>query len=69
MLKLGSQVDLAEEALRSQAGGQLGMQHLESDLPVVTKVLRQIDRSHPAPTELALDRVARLQGVADQGHD
>ena len=42
-------------------GGQLGVQHLEGDRPVVPEVLREVDRRHAAAPELALDRVAAGQ--------
>ena len=58
VLQLGGGADLPEEALGPQGGRQLGMQHLEGDQPVMLKVVREVDRGHPAAPELALDRVA-----------
>ena len=63
VVESGGEADLSEEALRAEDGGQLGMEHLESDGPTVPEVLGQIDGGHTAVAELAFDRVARLQAV------
>ena len=44
------------------SGGDLRVQHLERDRPVVPEVVRQVDRGHAAATQLALHRVAVRQG-------
>lgn len=67
MLELRGNADFAEEALRTEAGGELGMEHLQGDGPVVAEILRQIHRGHPSPAELAPDRVAPLQCLAYLG--
>ena len=41
------------------------MEHLERDLAVMPKVIRQIDCSHATASELALKRVAIGQGGRD----
>jgi hypothetical protein len=56
------QPDLAPEALRPQGLGQLRVEHLEGDRPLVPQVPGQVDGGHPAAAELALDRVAAGQG-------
>ncbi len=38
-------------------GCEFGIQHLERDVAAVTPVARQIDRRHPAATDLSLDDV------------
>ena len=58
MLKIGRDLDLAEEALGTQDGGQFGLQDLHRHLAVVLQVLGQIDRSHPPATDLPLDLIA-----------
>ena len=58
MLQPGSEPDLAEEAVRAHTRGQLGMEHLERDGPVVPQVAGEVHRGHPAAAELALERVA-----------
>ena len=45
------------------ACGELGVQHLERDRPVVPQVLGQEDGGHPAPPELALEPVAIRQAA------
>ena len=57
-----AKLDLAEKALRAERRGELGVQHLERDGPVMLEVLGKVDRSHPAAAELALERVAAGQG-------
>ena len=42
-------------------GGQLGMEHLERDRPVVLEVAGEVDRGHAAAAELALEQVAAAQ--------
>jgi hypothetical protein len=61
VLQVRGGADLREEALRPDYGGQLGLQDLERDLPVVLDVLGQIDRRHAALTELPLDAVLAVQ--------
>ena len=58
MLELGRKLDLAQEALGAERGGELGAEHLEGDQALVPQVAREIDRGHPALPELALDGVA-----------
>ena len=52
--------------------GELGVEHLEGDEPVVLEVAGQEDRRHAAAPELALDRVATaktfLELRAQVGH-
>ena len=58
MLELRRKLDLAEEALGAERGGELGAEHLEGDQALVPQVAREIDRGHTALPELALDHVA-----------
>ena len=48
MLQPRGEPDLAQEALRPERGGELRMQHLERDRPVVLRSSRQVDRGHAA---------------------
>jgi hypothetical protein len=64
VLQAGRETDLAKEAFRAESGGDLGVQHLERDLPRVFEVLRQIDGGHPSASELALDGVSIAQSVS-----
>ena len=64
MLQPGGEADLALEALGPERGGQLGVEHLERHRPVVPEVLGEIDRGHAAAPELALERVAVGQALA-----
>ena len=72
MLEPRGDVNLAQEALGAQAGGQLGAQHLEGDLPLMAEVVGEVHRGHAAPPELLQERVAVAQGVSklrvDSGH-
>jgi Helix-turn-helix domain len=67
------QLDLSEESLGAQGGGQLRLQDLDGDPTVVLGVLRQIHRCHAARAELALDGVAALEGFGEaiqrSGHE
>ena len=64
MLQPGGEADLPLEPLGAEAGGQVQMEHLERDRPVVPEVLRQPDRGHAAAAELALEGVAVPQSRA-----
>lgn len=57
-------VYLSQEALAPERLAELRLQDLECHLAVVAKVLRQINRGHPARAQLALDRVAYYGGGA-----
>ena len=65
------QPNLAGESVHADGSGQLGVQHLDRDRPIVAAIARQPDGGHPASAELALDLVAvrecRLQPVAHEG--
>src|SRR5258705_277000 len=64
MLKARHEPNLALEALRAEARRHLGMQHLQRDRPIVLQVMGQIDRGHAASPELALERIAVSERVA-----
>ena len=69
VVEAGGDPDLVEEPLGTEHGGQLGPQHLERDLAVVLEILGEIDRGHPALTQLALDPVAVDEdGSRQRGH-
>jgi len=55
----GRELDLSQKAIGAERGAQLGMQHFESDAPIMTEIVRQIDGRHSATTKLALQFVAR----------
>ena len=65
MLEPRGEADLALEALGPQRGGELGMQHLERDRPVVLEVVRQEDGRHAAAPQLALERIQASQAVLE----
>ena len=73
MLQVGGGLDLGEEPLGAEDGGELGVQHLERDLAVVLEVVGEVHRRHAARAELALDAVAvgerggERQGVGHAG--
>ena len=60
-------LDLAEEALGAERGGELGAEHLDGDLAVVLQVVGEVDRGHAALAELALDPVGGRRGHAEAG--
>ena len=72
MLQVGGDLDLGQEPLGADHGGELGAQHLEGDPPVVPEVLGQVDGGHAAGAELALDPIAvgqgELEAVLRLGH-
>ena len=72
MLEVGGGLDLREEPLRAEHGGQLGPEHLDGDLAVVLEVVGQVDGGHAALAQLALDLVGigqgGLQATEEIGH-
>ena len=62
VLEVGGGLDLGQEPLGAEDGGQLGAQDLERDLAVVPHVVRQVHRGHAAGAQLALDDVAVGEG-------
>ena len=56
--------DLALEALGPERGGELGVEHLERDRPLVPEVVGEVDGGHAAAAELALEGVAVGERVA-----
>ena len=66
MLEPRGELDLAQEPLGTEGGGELGLEHLEGDRPVVLEVAGEIDRGHAAAPELALEHVAVAQGVGEE---
>ena len=51
-------LDLAQEALRTDRRGQFGSQHFDRHEPMMLDVVREVDRRHAAVPQLALDRIA-----------
>ena len=58
MLQIRGGLDLGEEPLGADHGGELGPQDLERDLAIVSEVVREVDGGHAALAQLALDPVA-----------
>jgi hypothetical protein len=69
MIQPGSEADLAEEALGTQGRGELRVEQLQGDPPVVLEVLGEIDRGHSAAAELALETVAVAESVPELDDD
>ena len=65
VLEVGRGLDLGQEALGADHGGQLGPQHLDRDLAVVPQILGQVDRGHPAGPDLVLEPVMTGQRTRD----
>jgi hypothetical protein len=73
VLQVRRRLDLGEEPLGPDDSGQLWLEHLQRDLPLVLQVVGKIYRGHASLTELSLDVVAPLQGSVQAcrgvGHD
>jgi hypothetical protein len=67
VLQVGGNLDLRQEPLGADHRGQLGLQNLHCHLAIVLEILREVDRSHAALTQLALDRVAVGEGGGETG--
>jgi hypothetical protein len=69
VIQSGGQADLALEAFRPEGRRQLGVKQLERHRTIVAQVAREVDGSHPAATELALDEVAITECCGQRGVD
>ena len=63
--ELRGEPNLAEEALGPQRAGHFGPEHFERDQARLLEIPREVDRRHPTPAQLALERVAGGEGVAE----
>ena len=61
MLEVGGGLDLGEEALGTDYGGQLRLQHFERDLTLMAEVVCEEDGRHAALAEFTLDPVAGFE--------
>ena len=61
MLQAGGEADLSEETIGTQGIGELGVEDLQRDGPVVPQVAGKVDRGHTPAPELALERVSLPQ--------
>jgi len=71
MLEPGGDPDLLQEAVGPEGRDQLPPEQLEGHGAVVSEIVGQPDRRHPAPAELALDPVAvgqRRRELGRGGH-
>ena len=62
VLEAGGGLDLPEEAVGAECGGELGAEKLDGDEAIVLEVAGEVDGGHAAATELALDVVAIDEG-------
>ena len=65
MLQPGGELDLAQEALGAERGGELGVEDLERDRAVVLQVLGEEDGGHAPAPELTLECVTAAQTVLE----
>jgi hypothetical protein len=69
MLEVRGDLDLAQEPLDPEHGPELGVEDLVGDLPIVPEVAGEVHRGHPTASDLAVDRIAVREGVAEGGGD
>ena len=58
MVQVGGGRDLAQKALWAEGVDQLRPENFHGYLALVLEIVREVDRGHPARTELALKTVA-----------
>lgn len=66
MLQAGREPDLSRKALRAERGRKLRLQHLQSNSPVVPRVMGDEDHSHAPVADLALDLVTPSKGQPER---
>ena len=69
MLQRRRRLDLHQESVGAEHRGEFRLQHLDRDLAIVFQIFGEIDRSHAAGAELALDAVAARKGGGEAGSD
>ncbi len=67
MLEPGDGANLAQEALGSEGGTELGVEDLQRDRSVVLEIVGEIHPRHPAPAELTLEPVAAGEAGLERG--
>jgi hypothetical protein len=67
VLQVGGGLDLGEEPLGADHGGQLGPEHLDRDLAVVLQVVGEVHRGHATRAQLAVEAVAVGEGGGERG--
>jgi hypothetical protein len=65
--QIGGCLDLGQEALRADHGGELWPENLEGHSSVVPEILGEVHRGHPARADLSLDSVAAFEGRVQAG--
>jgi hypothetical protein len=65
MFEAGGELDLAQEPLAADRGGQLGLEDLDRHRAVELSVLGQIDDGHSTTTQFPLDAVAVGEGGSE----
>ncbi len=63
VIEPGGQVDLTEETLRTQGSGELRVEQLQGDPPVMLEVLGEVDRGHAPAPELTLEQIPPTEGI------
>ncbi len=58
MLEAGGELDLALEPLGAERCGQLGMEQLQGDRPIMANIVGQVDGGHATAPQFALEAVA-----------
>ena len=61
--RAGRDLDLAEEPVGTERRAELGPKHLQSYPAAMLQIFGEVDGSHAAATELALDPVATAQAL------
>jgi hypothetical protein len=61
VVQAGGGVDLALEPLGAEGRGEVGVEDLEGDQPIVLEIAGEEDGGHAAPPELSLECVAAAQ--------
>jgi hypothetical protein len=65
VLELGGDPDLAQKPLGADRGGDLRIEHLDGDLPLVAAVSREVDERHTPASDLPLDDVTVAKDLLD----
>jgi hypothetical protein len=69
MTQFRGQLDLAQEAVAADAGGDVITQHLDGHVAIVLAIVREVHRRHAAGAEFPVESVALREGAGQPFSD
>lgn len=67
MLQGGDRLDLAQEAVGTDHGGEIGLEDLDGHLAVMAEIFSQVHRGHATLTPFPFNGVAAFERACERG--